>query len=228
MNKRNLFINTENNFYSIKNKNSKNMSEDNHLFYTSLSANNPSKTLCSSNLENKNLFGIKTKINKNKKLIINSANNKISIEKMRSYLLEYDKNKIKSRTNSLLSSNNKERSKANSKNNIKKLLNSIDDPKNPYSISFSKNLLKKYYNSDIGFNKFELGVPLLNIQKSKHRFKSLNFFNDKMKPKERMAKTSYNYFHSGIQIFNSNKKNSKANNRYKFSMTQSSFNFYKK
>ena len=43
-----------------------------------------------------------------------------------------------------------------------------------------------------------------------------------------MAKTSYNYFPSGIQIFNSNKKNSKINNRYKFSMTQSNFIFYKK
>ena len=43
-----------------------------------------------------------------------------------------------------------------------------------------------------------------------------------------MAKTSYNNIPSGIQTFNSNKKNSKKNNRYKFSMTQSGFNFYKK
>ena len=35
----------------------------------------------------------KIKINKNKNLIINSANNKISTEKMPSYLLEYHKNK---------------------------------------------------------------------------------------------------------------------------------------
>lgn len=222
MNKRNLFINTENNFYSIKNKNSDNMSEGSHFFYTSISANNPTKTV-RSNCQDENISEKKIKINKNKKLIINSANNKISTEKMRSYLLEYHKNKIKSRTNSLLSSNNKARSKTNSKNNIKKLLNSIDDPKNPYSINFSRKLLKKYYNLDIGFNKFELGVPLLNIKKSKQRFKSLNFFNEQIKPKERMAKTSYNYFPSGIQIFNSNKNNYKTNHRYKFSMTKSGY-----
>ena len=222
INKRNLVINNEdNNFYSIKNINSDNITEDNNFFYTSVSENNPTKSL-----RQKDMSEHKIKINKNKKLIINSANNKISTEKMRSYLLEYHKNKIKSRTNSLLSSNNQVKSRASSKNSIKKLLNSIDDPKNPYSINFSRNLLKKYYNLDIGFNKFELGVPLLNIKKNK-RFKSLNFFNEKVKPKERMAKTSYNNFPSGIQTFN-NKKNSKKNNRYKFSMTQSGFNFYKK
>ena len=229
LNKKNLVINNENNnFYSIKNINSDNFTEDRNFFYTSVSANNPQTKTIETNIPEGNISEKKIKINKNKKLIINSANNKISTEKMRSYLLEYHKNKIKSRANSLLTSNNQKRSRTNSKNSIKKLLNSINDPKNPYSINFSRNLLKKHYNLDIGFNKFELGVPLLNIKQTKNRYKSFNFFNDKIKPKDRMAKTSYNHFPSRIQIFNTNKNNSKKNNRYKFSMTQSGFNFYKK
>ena len=229
LNKKNLVINNENNnFYSIKNINSDIFTEDRNFFYTSVSANNPQTKTIETNIPEGNISEKKIKINKNKKLIINSANNKISTEKMRSYLLEYHKNKIKSRANSLLTSNNQKRSRTNSKNSIQKLLNSINDPKNPYSINFSRNLLKKHYNLDIGFNKFELGVPLLNIKQTKNRYKSFNFFNDKIKPKDRMAKTSYNHFPSRIQIFNTNKNNSKKNNRYKFSMTQSGFNFYKK
>lgn len=212
--KKNLIIND--NILSNNSKKLNNINDENgNFFYTSISTNNPPKTLTTDLLESKK----KTKINKNKKYIIKSANNKISSEKMRAYLIEYYKNKIKPKNSNHIKN----------KNNINHFLDSIDDPKNPYSIFFSRSLLKKY-NLNIHYNKFEIerGVPLLTLKQSKNRFFSGKFFNETIKPHKRMAKTSYDNFPYHYRNLAANKNNKNSNNRYQYNMAKSCHNFYGK
>jgi hypothetical protein len=83
---------------------------------------------------------------------------------MEAYLLKYKRNKFnKVRSNLLL------KSKSQFKNNKKSLMNKIfylfNDPINPYSINFSKSILKKLFNLDFHYKKYELGVPSLRTKK---------------------------------------------------------------
>ena len=235
LNKRNLNINNDKYLLTINNKKRENFSNEDNFFYTSVKTNNNAKTETNNK---KNNFSSKTensqketkktnsanncnKINKNRnKKITNSANNKISIEKMRDYLLEFHKNQIKSK--SRLLSNTKLRYKNKKKNLINNFLNSIDDPKNPYSITFTRSLLKNQYNLDIDYKNFARGVPMLTLKPSMTWFKC--GLNENINPKVRMAKTSYNNFPSG---FNFSSNSNKNNKRYQ-SMTQTGNNFYRK
>ena len=176
--------------------------EANNFFYTSISTNTnkPIKSL-SSKFKEKQRINSKIKISKQN--MINSANYKIP-KKMQMFFKENNKN---SKNRGLLHS-----TKTTYINKSAKIWNSIIDPKNPYSINFSRSLLKNY-NFDISYNKYnwELGVPLLNIKSSKNR---LNL-NGKIKQKDRKAKTSYDYFSSRFKKFTKN-KDIKNNYRYKF------------
>jgi hypothetical protein len=206
-----------NNFYSkykankekrINSLNNKDLNflttEGNNFFYTSIStnsnANKPIKSL-SSKFKEKQRINSKMKISKQN--MINSANNKIP-KKMQIYFKENNKN---TKNRGLLHS-----TKTTYINKSAKIWNSIIDPKNPYSINFSRSLLK-HYNFDISYNKnnWELGVPLLNIKSSKNRFN----LNGKIKQKDRKAKTSYDYFSSRFKKFTTI-KDSKSNYRYRF------------
>ena len=241
LNKRHLNINKDNYFSTINNNKKDIVSNEDNFFYTSVTTNNNAKT--DKNIK-KNNFSPKTEIlsskaqketkqtksankskqinkNKNKKFITKSANNKISIEKMRDYLLEYQKNQIKSK--SRLLSNTKMRYKSKSKNSISNILYSIDDPENPYSITFTRLLLKNMYNLDIDYKNFARGVPLLTLKQSSFRFR----FNS-INPKARMAKTSYSNFPSGSDTSKSNKNKNRINNRYQSYMTHTGNNFYRK
>ena len=129
---------------------------------------------------------------------------------MHTYLLDYYKNQIKYNNNIL-------KKKSNNFNNfrrnvINKFLYSIDDPKNPYSLSFSRTLLKNYFNLDINYKTFELGVPLLNITQYQKRGLKTSLSNKYLQSKNKMAKTSYDNFPSGFKYFTPNKTNMKYNN----------------
>ena len=193
------FINNKENKININKKNLDILTpnENNNFFYTSISSNNPIKTLTSICGEKRADSKINKNNKKNKKKIINSANNKLP-KKMVKYFNGYNK---KSADNGTLNSRKK-----NKINKSETILNSIEDPKNPYSINFSRALLRNHYNLDIFYNRFnfELGVPLLNIKHSKNKL------NEKRKPNERMAKTSYDNFPSRFKKFNIN------NNYYRF------------
>ena len=249
LNKRNLTINNESFLSTLNNKKiNNNTNEDPNFFYTSITNNNP-KTETNNKINNyttqkeetlssksqketiKNNSANKIKVNKNKnknkKMIINSANNnKISTEKMRAYLLEYHKNKIK--YNNRIFSKSNSHYKNRSKNSLNNFIYSIDDPENPYSINFLRNILKNNYNLDINYKIFGKGIPLLTIKQAKKRRFNFGFFNGDIKPKERMVKTSYDNYPSGFKTFKSNKNENKSNNRYQFSMTQTGNNFYRK
>ena len=169
----------------------------NHFFYTSLKTNSsrPIKSLTSKLKEKK---GKENKNNYNKQTMINSANYKMP-KKMQMY---FNENNKKSKNNKLLHSR-----KITLKNKSANILNSIEDPKNPYSINFSRSLLKNHYNFDISYNKynFEFGVPSLSLKRS----------NNRINLKDRKAKTSYDNFPSRFKKFKID-KNRKNNYRYEF------------
>ncbi len=150
---------------------------------------------------------------------------------MRAYLQEYKNNLIKAKTNLLLNSNKLiKNNNINNKNLLSKLLYSIDDPGNPYSLNYSKTLLKNKYNMEIHFNKFELGVPLLNIiKKNKRRLKSSSLFGpNKIKIRDKIAKTNrHNLIPDSSNLYPNNTKK-KINNRYNLGMNYTGNNFYKK
>ncbi len=141
------------------------------------------------------------------------------------YFIEYHKNKIQSKNNNFHNSNNY----IKNKNTINNFFDSINDPKNPYSVIFSRSLLKNY-NLDIYYNKYEyeLGVPLLTLIQSKNRFNSGNNYNRRtINPYKRMAKTSYDNFPYHYRNMITNKNNKKSNNRYQCNMAQSCHSFYR-
>ena len=187
--------------------------------------------------EEKKEIKSETKIHENiNKTIKNNGShtekNKLSTDKMRAYLQEYKKNLIKAKTNLLLNSNKliKNNNNNNSKNLLSKLLYSIDDPGNPYSLNYSKTLLKNKYNMEIHYNKFELGVPLLNIKKNnKRRLKSSSLFGqNKIKIRDKIAKTSQNNLIPGSSNLYPNNSRKKINNRYNLGTNYTGSNFYKK
>ena len=68
----------------------------------------------------------------------NSLYDKISFEKMKSYIDKYKKNLIMAKTHSLLNYNKCYNINSNNKNIMNKILFSMDDPSNPYSLIFWK------------------------------------------------------------------------------------------
>jgi hypothetical protein len=241
LSKRNMYLNNEAlNTINANNNEEILSNKENNLFYTSVSVhsqltdknhliNNKNKIenkeyILSNNLpEDKNETKSENLIkeNKNRKIShsINNDNCKAySANTNRIFCSQKTKNKY-----NLLSS--KTTKNKNSKYLMDKLLYSMNDPYNPYSIHFSRKLLKNMFNMDIKYKKFELGVPLLSIQHS-GRHKRLKFSD---KPKERMVKTCYNNFPSGFKSFYSNKSinKNKGNKRY-FTMSNTGKNFYRK
>ena len=230
-NKKKAIIDIDNDIISLNNKNVENINSDNkNIFYTSISTNiptnetnntinnklNKAKTITSNFSEDRkvSISENKIKVNNNPNLIINSAKNKISSKKLRDYLLEHHKNQIKSKNSATFKSSRKNK---NNKYFMKNLFYSIVDPKNPYSINFSRNLLKNNYHLDIhyDYNRIELGIPLLSIKEVKDRkFKKLSNFSENIVPKKRMAKTTYDSFYSRYKIFPPNKNKRMNNNRY--------------
>ena len=243
LNKKNTYLNYE----TIKTKNANNNNEelssykdkDNNNFY-SVSANShltekypimnnknkiENKEYILSNklpeeikeIKSDNLFKKNIKLSRHKK---NNNVKAYSANTNRMTISHYSKNKktlISSKTTKTT------KSKSSGKFLTDKLLFSMNDPENPYSLYFTRNILKKMYKMDIKYNKFELGVPLLSLKHSRKR-KRIKFSE---KPKERMAKTSYNNFPSGFKTFYSNNNIKKDNKRY-FSMNRTGKNFYKK
>ena len=229
-NKNNLIINSDNDVISLNNKHLRNLNnENNNFFYTSISTNIPTtkenkklnKNMCKTKTINSNFseerkvskFGKRYKINKN--LIVNSAKNKIPTQTMRAYLLDNQKNQLKGKYSATSKSSRRIKNKSYFMNN---LFNSINDPKNPYSINFSRTLLKNKYHLDIyyDFNKIEMGVPLLSIKEAKKRkYKTTSAFSENIEQKKRMAKTTYDNFYSGFKRFTPHKNQRMNNNRYK-------------
>jgi len=111
------------------------------------------------------------------------------------------------------------------KNSMKNILHSMNDPSNPYSISFSTFVLKKYYNLDLHFKKLELGVPLLRIKKFNNSKARASYF---PKNKYRMAKTSYDNFYSGYKNYLTQQYVRKANKYFNFKSNNSYKNVFKK
>ena len=107
---------------------------------------------------------------------------------------------------------------------INDILYSMNDPSNPYSINFSTFILKKYYNLDFHFKKFELGVPLL-------RMKKFNLSNVKSSyfPKNKigMSKTSYDNFYSSHKKYLTHQNMRKTNRNFNFKSNHSDKNLYK-
>jgi hypothetical protein len=110
------------------------------------------------------------------------------------------------------------------KTSINDILYSMNDPSNPYSINFSTFVLKKYYNLDFHFKKFELGVPLL-------RMKKFNLSNVKSSyfPKNKigMSKTSYDNFYSSNKKYLTHQNMKKTNRNFNFKSNHSDKNIYK-
>ena len=218
--------------------------KDNNLFYTSISVhshltdknqimNNKNKIenkeyILSNNLQEEKID------TKSENIIKRNKNRKVSDYKKDNYkAYSANTNRIfisqNYRNNKTLSSKTT-KNKNNSKYLMDKLLYSMNDPSNPYSINFSRKLLKNMFKKDIKYNKFELGVPLLSIKNSRKR-KRLKL-SEKPKEKERMVKTSYNKYPkypSGFKTYYSNKNINinKGNKRY-FTMSNTGNNFYRK
>ena len=216
--------------------------KDNNLFYTSISVhshltdknqimNNKNKIenkeyILSNNLQEEKID------TKSENIIKRNKNRKVSDYKKDNYkAYSANTNRIfisqNYRNNKTLSSKTT-KNKNNSKYLMDKLLYSMNDPSNPYSINFSRKLLKNMFKKDIKYNKFELGVPLLSIKNSGRR-KRLKL-SEKPKEKERMVKTSYNKYPkypSGFKTYYENNNMNKGNKRY-FSMSNTGNNFYRK
>ena len=223
---------------------------ENNLFYTSLSINSQlteknnkntnntkteniintnspeekketkSETIVKNNKNNKNNKINKKIYYKTLNYKTHSANNNRMLSKKMKFDAVKNKNNQFKYNNVLL--NSKIKNRKSSKQLLNKLLYSMNDPYNPYSINFSRNLLKNMFNMDIKFNKFELGVPLL---RTKYSGKTSSLFSEK--PTERMAKTSYNNFPKGYKTFYPKKNANKGNKRY-FTMNNTGNNFYRK
>lgn len=159
---------------------------------------------------------------------INSSEEKASTKIMKAYLLKFKnkKVKVKSPKNNLCFQKKQDILKKE-KESMNKILYSMNDPTNPYSIIFTTSILKKYYNLDFHFKKFELGVPLLRMKKvGNSRFASSLFFPEN---NNRISKTYYNnncyssdHKNLSTQKYINTNKNSKLNPNH------SDKNFYKK
>ena len=216
-----ILSNKENNVFYTSVSEHSHLTDKNHLINHKNKIENKEYILSNNLPEDKNETKSENLIKENKKRKISHSINKdnckaYSANTNRIFCAQKSKNKY-----TLLSS--KTTKNKNSKYLMDKLLYSMNDPCNPYSINFSRKLLKNMFNMDIKYKKFELGVPLLSIQNS-GRYSKLKFSE---KPKERMIKTSYNNFPSGFKSFYSNKNGNKGNKRY-FTMSHTGKNFYKK
>ena len=110
------------------------------------------------------------------------------------------------------------------KNSMKNILHSMNDPSNPYSISFSTFVLKKYYNLDFHFKKFELGVPLLRIKKFNTSKARASYFTNS---KYRMAKIRYDNYYSGYKNYLTQQDMRKTNRYFYFKSNHSDKNLLK-
>jgi hypothetical protein len=110
------------------------------------------------------------------------------------------------------------------KTSINDILYSMKDPSNPYSINFSTFVLKKYYNLDFHFKKFELGVPLLRIKKFNLTNVKSSYF---PKNKIGMSKTSYDNFYSSQNKYLTHQNMRKTNRNFDFKLNHSDKNIYK-
>ena len=191
-----------------------NKKKEDNIFYTSLSINK-SKTENNKKAEEEK---------KNKKEINIELNpvldSKIINKSNIGYFSENRKfNFDKTKTNLMFQTRKYIRNKAS----INDILYSMNDPSNPYSISFSTFVLKKYYNLDFHFKKFELGVPLLRIKKFNKSKERVSYFPNS---KYRMAKTSYDNFYSGYKNYVTQQEVRKTNRNFYFKSNHSNKNVF--
>jgi hypothetical protein len=189
-----------------------NKKKEDNIFYTSLSINK-SKTENNKKAEEEK---------KNKKEINIELNpvldSKIINKSNIGYFSENRKfNFDKTKTNLMFQTRKYIRNKAS----INDILYSMNDPSNPYSINFSTFILKKYYNLDFHFKKFELGVPLLRMRKFNLSNVKSSYF---PKNKIGMSKTSYDNFYSSNKKYLTHQNMRKTNN---FKSNHSDRNIYK-
>lgn len=191
----------------------KNKKEDN-FFFTSLSISK-SKTVNNKKVEeekkNKKEINIELNPTLDKKIINKSKIGYFSENR------KYNFNKVK--TNLLLQT----RKYIKDKKSINDILCSMNDPSNPYSINFSTFVLKKYYNLDFHFKKFELGVPLLRIKKFNISNAKSSYFS---KNNYKMSKTSCDNFYSNHQKYLTHQNMRKTNTNLNFKPSYSDKNLY--
>jgi len=210
------YINKKKLLYNSYNKN------EDKFFYTSLSINK-AKTEDNKKVEEENDKDINSK--KKKKLnkeIEQSLDSKIINKTNRGYFSENRKHNLNKTKYNLIFQT---KMYISDKNSMKNILHSMNDPSNPYSISFSTFVLKKYYNLDLHFKKLELGVPLLRIKKFNNSKARASYF---PKNKYRMAKTSYDNFYSGYKNYLTQQYVRKANKYFNFKSNNSYKNVFKK
>ena len=207
----NININNGNSFLtSIKHKNYNHIKDDKKLFFTtSISTNIQTREI---NKENDNIKKVKKEKNK---ISMKYSKNKFSSKKIKPYFSAHYSSKSKSKKN-FLPNFFHPKNIFRQKNNI---ISAIEDSKNPYSINYTRKFLQNNYNMDIFYNKFTTGVPVLTLrQMTSNRINTTTwgrkrFINEIIRPKERMAKTSYNTLYSGFKVYSKNKKYNN-NNRY--------------
>ena len=197
--------------------NSYNKNED-KFFYTSL-AINKAKTEDNKKVEEEKDIN---KMNKKKlnKEMEQSLDDKAKNKSNRGYFSENRKHNINKAKNNLIFQT---KIYISDKNSMKNILHSMNDPSNPYSISFSTFVLKKYYNLDFHFKKFELGVPLLRIKKFNKSKERVSYFPNS---KYRMAKTSYDNFYSGYKNYVTQQEVRKTNRNFYFKSNHSNKNVF--
>ena len=185
--------------------------EDN-IFYTSLSIN---KSKAENNKKAEEEKKNKKEINIELNPVLDS---KIINKSNIGYFSENRKfNFDKTKTNLMFQTRKYIRNKAS----INDIIYSMNDPSNPYSINFSTFILKKYYNLDFHFKKFELGVPLLRMRKFNLSNVKSSYF---PKNKIGMSKTSYDNFYSSNKKYLTHQNMRKTNN---FKSNHSDRNIYK-
>ena len=208
-------INKKKSLYNSYNKN------EDKFFYTSLTINK-AKTEDNKKVEEEKNKDIKT-MNKKElnKEMEQSLDDKVLNKTNRGYFSENRKHNLNKTKNNLIFQT---KIYISDKNSMKNILHSMNDPSNPYSISFSTFVLKKYYNLDFHFKKFELGVPLLRIKKFNTSKARASYFTNS---KYRMAKIRYDNYYSGYKNYLTQQDMRKTNRYFYFKSNHSDKNLLK-
>ena len=192
-----------------------NNKKEDHFFYTSLSIKKrktESKKKAEEEKKNKKEMNIELNPTLDSRIISKSNIG---------YFSENRKNNFnKTKENFMFQTKKYIRDKAS----INDILYSMNDPRNPYSINFSTFVLKKYYNLDFHFKKFELGVPLLRIKKFNISNAKSSYF---PKNNYKMSKTSYDNFYSSHKKYLTHQNMKIANRNFNFKANHSDKNIYK-
>jgi hypothetical protein len=199
--------------------NSYNKNED-KFFYTSLTINK-AKTEDNKKEEKDKNINIKNQKEINKE-IEEPVDHKVINKNNRGYFSENRRHNLNKAKNNLIFQT---KMYISDKNSMKNILHSMNDPSNPYSISFSTFVLQKYYNLDFHFNKFELGVPLLRFKKFNTSKTRPSYFPNN---KYRVGKTNYDNFYFGYKNYLTQQDVRKTNCNFYFKSNHSDKSVFKK